>query len=132
MCCDVCAEQCYCTSCVVHESVNLYEEDLATFLDFSAHENEELCYTKRESKLQQLQSHLLSAEPASALIGPGILCGLTNATMRSIVKNCLQLKSTQDVQSLGITSLVHAEQIYDIISTFQFDHRQNDEDEGMT
>lgn len=117
MCCDACAVQCNCASCMVE-----LNESFATFQNFSDHENEQLCYSEREelySKLQQLQSCLLSIEPASALVGPGILCGLTNATMRSIVNNCLLLKSPHDVQSLGIFSLVHAEQIYDIISTFQ-------------
>ena len=126
MCCDVCAAQCKCTACTekLKMSTGLQKEDLETFCDFfdKADEQEQLSPSRRKelySKLLQLQKDILSSEPASALVGPGILCGLCNAVMISIVKTCLLLKTPEDVQSLGITSSIHAKTIYEIVTTFQ-------------
>ena len=125
MCCDTCAQQCSCTACMVDKSICLPEKDISTFQDLSddeTYKQSSLSYDKSKAlytKLMKLQSDLLSNEPASALVGPGILYGLTDSTIKSIVKKCLHIKSPEDVQSIGITSPVHAKIIFGIISVFQ-------------
>ena len=123
MCCDLCGEQCKCTTCTID---HLSKDDLAAFQDFPENQEDDIdqynlcCDKSRElySKLMDLQSDV-STEPASVLVGPEILYGLSNSTLKSIVKNCLLLKGPEDVQSLGITSPVYAKLIYGIVSTFQ-------------
>ena len=126
-CCDVCAQQCKCTTCMDDYSVHLSKEDLATFDDYSEDEIErdKLCCEDKlkskelYSKLMQLRADLVRTEPASVLVGPEILYGFTNKTMKCIATSCLDIKSPEDVQSLGIISPVHAELIYGIVKTFQ-------------
>ena len=125
MCCDECAKQCECKLCTVESSACLSKDDFVTFQDFSDNETGDpisLCKDKRtelHTKLLQYRLTVMSTEPASALVGPGILYGLTDATIRSIVRDCLRIKSPEDVQSAGITSPVHAKLIFGIINTYQ-------------
>ena len=125
MCCDVCAKQCKCKICVVDNSSCLPKEELIAFQDFTDDEADvpSLLYkdksTELYTKLLQYWSDLMNMEPASALVGPGILYGLTDATVKSIVKNSLHIKSPEDVQSAGITSPIHAKIIFGIINTYQ-------------
>ena len=124
MCCDICAKQCKCKICAVENSISLPKNDFVTFQDFTDNETGDqslLCKDKSTelySKLLQYRSDLMSTEPASALVGPGILYGLTDSTIKSIVRNCLRIRSSEDVQSAGITSPIHAKITFGIINTY--------------
>ena len=124
MCCDERAKQCECKLCTVESSACFSKDDFVTFQDFSDNETDDLislCKDKRtELHTKLLQYRLnMSTEPASALVGPGILYSLTDATVKSIVRDCLRIKSPEDVQSARITSPIHAKIIFGIINTYQ-------------
>lgn len=131
MCCDVCAEKCTCESCDVDATLSKKEvqnfEQLSDTEDntespnvLSNDQRQEL-----ESKLLKLRTDLYSTDPSCALVGAGILSGMTSKTIRLIVKNCLILKNVKDVQSLGITSPEYATTVFKIISEFSTIHNRN-------
>lgn len=84
---------------VCSRQFKLPKEDFFTFQDFIDDKTDKpslLCKdenTELYTKLLQYRSDLMSTEPASALVGPGILYGLTDTTVKSIVKNSLRKQS---------------------------------------
>ena len=58
----------------------------------------------------------LISEPTAILVGADILSGLTKGAVNAIVKNCLDIKTVEDVQAFGITSFDFATKVFDIIS----------------
>ena len=124
MCCDVCAEQCTCESCDVDAPLSKKEIEIFEHLS-DAESNTEcpnvLSIDQRQQlqeKLFKLRADLLSTDPSCALVGAGILSGLTNKTIKLIVKNCLMIKTVEDVQSFGITSPEYATVVFKIVSEF--------------
>lgn len=68
--------------CVDTSSVCLLKEELAMFEDFAEEDNNVLNPVKSKelyAKLSQLQSDIMSSEPTLVLVGPAVLCGLSNA-----------------------------------------------------
>ena len=125
MCCDICAKQYECKTCGIENSICLPKDEFISFQDVSDNETNDsrlLCKDKSielYTKLVKYRSGLMSTEPASALVGPRILYGLTDVTIKSIVRNCLRIRSPEDVQSAGKTSPTHAKIIFNIINTYQ-------------
>ena len=102
MCCDVCADQCKCETCT-DKDVSISVENIDYCSDIVTKHPHPLEKKLLQEKLLQIRSNIAISEPASVIVGADILSGLTKQTINMIVMNSQNIKSVEDLQSLGVT-----------------------------
>lgn len=120
MCCDVCAGQCKCETCIVHLSKNELEEferDEVHILEHSCPSGSPTTAAQLREKLMLVKTDIASSEPASALVGADVLSGLTDSTIDRIVLNYENIDGIQDVQKL--VSVVSLDAVYQALLEYK-------------
>ncbi len=103
-CCDICSAQCDCNICC--PLIHLTEEEILTTIGSL------LLYPSKE---RRWNLHSTSTEKVSAKSVQKLLPCSSNSLINQIASNCIIIKGPSQIVEMGLSSRVHAAEIFDIV-----------------